>query len=130
MISYFGNIHKNIMGTTSFDLRIKGMRKNQDFIVYPMQKTSEADKIQIQSDNRFGFINLKTGEGKMSKPHGNHAGFLEYQIDQAGNKLTGFGLRQVDLQALRLFIFTTQSKMAGTSGIMFCDNSKASQVLS
>ena len=29
------NIHKNCMGTVSFDAKFAGMRKPQDFIVYP-----------------------------------------------------------------------------------------------
>ena len=126
MESYLGNIHKNILGTTSFELRIEGMRKNQDFIVYPIQSNNNRQTIQIQSDTRIGIIDMTTGKGKMSKFHSSGAYDLHLQTD----KLKEFELRQIDLQALKLFIFTTQSKKAGNSGIMFCDNSKASEILS
>ena len=126
MKSYLGNIHKNIMGTTSFDLRIEGMRKNQDFIVYPMQSDNSGHIIKIQSDTRIGNIDITTGKGKMSKPHSSGAYSIHLQTDL----LKEFELRQIDLQALRLFIFTTQSKKAGTNGRIFCDNSKASEILS
>ena len=58
------NYKKNIMGTTSFDLKVKGMRKPQDFIVYPI--TEKTDKIRIQSDKKFGEIHLPTGKGILS----------------------------------------------------------------
>ena len=46
------NFRKNFAGTASFDGQFEGMRKPQDFVVYPM-KTGDVE-IQIQSDNRFG----------------------------------------------------------------------------
>lgn len=53
------NIHRNIMGTISFDLKAEGMRKAQEFIVYPMRDKTEC--AVIQSDTRFGYIQLATG---------------------------------------------------------------------
>lgn len=53
------NIHRNIMGTISFTLKAEGMRKAQEFIVYPMRDKTE--RATIQSDTRFGYIQLATG---------------------------------------------------------------------
>lgn len=44
-------IRKNMIGTISFTAKFTGMRKEQDFIVYP---NPSADDIRIQSDNRCG----------------------------------------------------------------------------
>lgn len=61
------NCHRNIMGTVSFDGRFPGMRKAEDFIVYPMHDSGV--EILIQSDHRFGRINLDTGRGIVSARH-------------------------------------------------------------
>ena len=54
-------IRTNIMGTISFNMKIEGMRKFQDFIVYPIQKNDSEKVITIQSDTRIGRLNLKIG---------------------------------------------------------------------
>jgi hypothetical protein len=75
------NLHKNFLGTVSFDLKLKGMRKAQDFIVYPIT-AEDADKpIMVQSETRIGKIDLETGRGLMSKSHPNGAYFVHYQMD-------------------------------------------------
>ena len=55
------NIRKNIMGTISFDGLFTGMRKPQDFIVYPMHAGNNTAQARIQSDKRSGFISLVSG---------------------------------------------------------------------
>lgn len=62
------NLHRNIMGTTSFDGKFLGMRKPQDFIVYPMHSEDAAAKAKIQSDTRIGTIDMQTGEVMLSRP--------------------------------------------------------------
>src|SRR5574343_1106102 len=66
------NIHKNRMGTVSFDLKTKSMRKTQEFIVYPIKHG--CDRLIIQSDTRIGWISLK-GHIHLSKPHASGAYF-------------------------------------------------------
>lgn len=61
------NIRKNIMGTISFDGRFEQMRKAQDFIVYPLADSGTV--ITVQSDTRFGRIDLFNGLVTMSQPH-------------------------------------------------------------
>lgn len=65
------NVRKNIMGTASFDAKFDGMRKAQDFIVYPMKDSAES--ALIQSDTRIGRINMQTGAVILSKPHSSGA---------------------------------------------------------
>lgn len=66
-VATISKIKSNIMGTTSFDMQLKGMRKEQDFIVYPVQKDQKDKVILIQSDKRIGKINLETGKGIISE---------------------------------------------------------------
>jgi len=54
------------MGTVSFDGKFDGMRKAQDFIVYPMHEGNSADSALVQSDTRIGRIDLQTGAVIMS----------------------------------------------------------------
>ena len=116
------NIKLGYMKTVDFELKIKGMRKFQKFIVYPI--TDAEEPIKIQSNTRMGSLNLKTGIGNMSKSHSSGAYFHHLQLDP----LTEFVLTEVDLSTLRMKIFTTGSKKGGNS-VMSFDNSGASKVL-
>lgn len=55
------------VGAIHFDAKFKGMRKAQDFVVYPV-KAGETT-IKIQSDTRIGLINLETGVCTISASH-------------------------------------------------------------
>jgi hypothetical protein len=116
-------ISKNIMGTTSILLKIKGMRKAQEFIFYPVK--SESIDFKIQSDTRMGKINLK-GQGLMSKPHQNGAYFLHLQID----KLTPFVFCVEDWKKIKEAIKKTSHKEVGKkeNGIVQADNSNAKSI--
>ena len=117
------NIHINIMGTCSFDLKIRGMRKFQDFCIYPMQSGESSKLIIIQSDTRIGKINLETGKGIMSDSK--QGGSYFHNLMFAKND---FQLESVDLQTLKLYIFTTQGSKVGKS-VVFSDNSEAINVI-
>ena len=121
--SILKNIHRNIMGTISFDLQIKGMRKPQDFIVYPMQKGSDSKEITIQSGTRIGRLNVENGTGLMSdsKPSGAYFHHLQF------GKQNPFTLSPLDIQELRMKIFTTGGASVG--GHILSDNSEALNVL-
>lgn len=62
------NIKKESTGTVSFDGKFKGMRKAQEFIVYPLHSGSSATSVQVQSDTRIGQIDLKSGVVALSPP--------------------------------------------------------------
>jgi len=126
----FSNLNKNCMGTASFDLQIKGMRKPQDFIVYPIQESNQADKIHIQSDHRYGILDVTTGKGRMSANRNQYANSWFLAICEANGTAVDFELNQLDLQTLKMFIFTTAKKLAGNNCIsMYCDNSNAINIL-
>ena len=107
------NIKVNIMGTISFDAKFKGMRKPQDFIVYP---NPTKERIMIQSKNRIGLI---AGD--------------KVEISTATClAMWGFRPKKGDvidnIEELLTAIRATASEKAGTSGIVYCDNSTAKEV--
>jgi hypothetical protein len=114
---------KNVMGTTDIEMKITGMRKPQDFIVYPIGKDDAGSVITIQSDTRIGQINLVKGVGVMSQSHSSGAYFVHLQMD----KLTSFTISESDLENIKAHIFKTAGDNVGTRGIV-SDNSGASRV--
>lgn len=113
-----GGFKRNIMGTLSFDLKLKKMRKSQDFIVYPAQEKS--DYILIQSSTRFGKIEMTSGEGLMSQSHANGAYAYHFQAD----KKDKFQLSEEQLSQLKEELAKTAGKKVGSS-VIFSDNSYA-----
>ena len=116
-------LSKNIMGTTDIEMKISGMRKSQDFIVYPISKDDTDKIITIQSSTRIGKIDLSTGRGLMSQSHSNGAYFVHFQMD----KLTPFTVSESDLEDIKAHIFRTAGSNVGTRGIV-SDNSGASRL--
>lgn len=119
------NIKKNIMGTVSFDGKFSKMNKSQKFIIYPINKKSNV--IHIQSDTRFGQINIDSGEVIMSKSHSSHANFVSLHMDN----LKGVSVRDT----LSKEIFNSlKEKIKETSGysvgndVITCDNSMAGSI--
>lgn len=110
------------MGTVSFDGQFPGMRKPQDFIVYPMQ--SSGAQITIQSDHRFGQIDLDTGEGIISANRGQYANapWLGYCV--LNKTAVTFTLQTEDREILRQWIKSTGGVEVGQSFVK-CDNTGA-----
>jgi len=119
------NGYRNTMGTLSFDYRFEGMRKSQDFIVYPMESGSK--EVYVQSSTRFGRVDLVTGDYEMSGSHSNGAGSAALCIDRMKGK-TRFGrLPMVDLEDLVGGIRGTGGVLVGDSFVKV-DNSGALEV--
>lgn len=117
------NIRKNIMGTVSFDGLFPGMRKAQDFIVYPFHAGNDTSRAKIQSDTRIGSIDLRTGVVILSKPRA--GGAYGVHLDGAPYNST---LWAEDLLMFKAQIAASASGKAGTNGIMYTDNSGALEV--
>lgn len=109
------------MGTVQFDGKFPSMRKAQDFIVYPMQDSGMT--ISIQSEHRFGQINLDTGKGVVSANRAQYANGLWLQLCQAAKTAIEFELSAEDLQNLRQWIKSTGGIEVG--GVVKCDNTGA-----
>ena len=115
------NMRKNIMGTLSFDGKFAGMRKAQDFIVYPMK---EAEYLAtIQSDTRIGTIDIVTGEVVLSPSYKSGAYFVHLALAKPTGTLSAEQLLMLKAQ-----IMGTASGKAGSNGIVFTDNSGALEV--
>lgn len=115
------NMKRNIMGTLSFDMKVEGMKLPQDFIVYPMNAGDTS--IKIQSDKRFGRLNLSTGEGIMNKKNVNNASSIHLS---RGDNMT-FKLTSSQLSSLKNAIKNTGGKSVGNAGIS-SDNSGAMEL--
>jgi hypothetical protein len=127
------NIRKNIMGTNSFDLKAKGQRGVQDFIVYPISKDSgeTITSVPIQSDKRFGYWNPQTGEISLSESKSSHSSSISYTMSRMNGKLTTGILSEGDNSALKTQVFLSANKDAGKTenGVMMTDNSGAINIL-
>ena len=115
MISDF---HKNCLGTLTFSGKFPGMRKAQEFDVYPMKEGEYL--ITIQSDTRIGTIDIVSGKVCMSPPRQGGTYFAHLAL---ARKVCD--LDSASLLILRAQLTATASGMAGTNGIVFCDNSGA-----
>ena len=115
------NVHRNIMGTVSFDGKFEGMRKAQDFIVYPMKSAEEY--VKIQSDTRIGVINLDSGNVRLSPPRKGGSSTVHLGLAVFSGKLP-----PEELLVLKAEIHASASKQAGSTGVCFVDNSGASKV--
>jgi hypothetical protein len=120
-----GNLHKNRLGTVSFDGKFEGMRKAQEFDVYPITSApkTEAIKATIQSDTRIGSIDLSSGEITVTRSIASGAYFPDLAQAKHAGKLTG-----EQLESLKAHIFGTAHEMAGTNGIMYCNNAGAASL--
>lgn len=117
------NCRKNLMGTLSFDGKFPGMRKASDFIVYPMQDSGT--EIRIQSDNRFGRIDLETGAAVLSANSGSaHAGGTWLMLCELRKTAQRFTLADEDRATLRQWVKSTGGVLVGESFVK-CDNTGA-----
>lgn len=69
---------KNVTG------RFPGMRKDQEFTVYPGNEDTP-HLVKIQSDKRIAQVNLETGKTRISDGKGGHQGFHKLTIPGVGN---------------------------------------------
>lgn len=108
-------IRRNIMGTISFTAKFKGMRKEQEFIVYP----NPDDKITVQSESRFGYVDAKSGQ-------------IIFATNCSCGALFAARPKKTDIieniEELKTAIRKTAGDAVGNNGIVHCDNSKAGNV--
>lgn len=115
---------KNCMGTIDFAAQFMGMRKPQDFIIYPKPADDVALTVKIQSDTRIGRIDLQTGAVTLSKPIASGA-----NNQHLHNSAPSGVLNTEQLLLLKASIAATSSPKAGTNGMITCDNSGAINVM-
>ena len=106
------NLHKNSLGTTSFDAKFAGMRKEQEFDVYPIGAGEMPEHLTIQSNTRFGKIDLASGKVFMS-PSVASGAFAHHLA--AGKVIDQLG--EQDLAQLKQAISKTNNPKAGAQHI-------------
>lgn len=116
------NCRKNTMGTASFDGLFPSMRKAEDFIVYPMQDSGT--EIRIQSDHRYGRIDLDSGKGILSARRAQYANGTWLLLCQMHRTAVAFELSTEERETLRQWIKSTGGLLVGSS-ILKCDNTGA-----
>lgn len=117
------NLHRNCMGTVSFDGKFQGMRKPQDFIIYPLHVGHDASRIKIQSSTRIGHIDLNNGNVDLRPPRSGGAYFNHLGLTARVGKLP-----TDQLLLLKARIMDSASGRAGSNGIIYTDNSEALNV--
>ena len=118
------SIEKNCMGTISIDAKFKGMRKAQDFIVYPIPEGESTEKIKIQSDTRIGYINLENGIVSLCPPKSSGAYFHDLMFVKNVDILS-----KSELAGLKFRMIQTADKNAGNNFMhITTDNKGADQV--
>ena len=121
------NFHINSLGTVSFIGKFPGMRKEQDFIVYPITSNPD-DKIRCQSENRWMEINVQTGSAEITSAQSGHHNTWLLAIQRMKGKHKEFTIDAETLGTLKQRIAETSGKLVGGS-IVKTDNSGAARVL-
>tara|TARA_Y100001972_G_scaffold42156_2_gene52007 strand:+ start:1526 stop:2932 length:1407 start_codon:yes stop_codon:yes gene_type:complete len=123
-------IRRNIMGTTSFDLKGGKMRKPQDFIIYPKPKNDTYPPyiFQIQSDTRIGLIDMRNGRIIATPPQQNGAYgiHLAFYLNNKGMQSLGT-LEESDYKALFDAIGASSQDWETEPSIIKSDNTGAGQ---
>ncbi len=122
MTTQISNCHRNIMGTVSFDGKFAGMRKPQDFIVYPMQDSGET--ITIQSEHRFGHIDLALGNGVLSANRAQYANQVWLGVCITMRTAVSIKLSVEERETLRQWVKSSGGTQVGSS-IVLSDNTGA-----
>lgn len=116
------NLHRNVMGTVSFHGKFDGMRKEQDFCVYPLASGKFEGRLKIQSDTRIGFIDVANGDVTLSKPHSGGAYFHHLALATKVDRL-----ESDELLLLKGHVMDSAGGSVGTKGIT-TDNAGALEV--
>lgn len=117
------NIRINALGTASFTLKIKPMRKPQEFITYPIN-TEDTSVLRMQSANRCVTIDTVTGGYRLSPNVPSYPTFMHCNVQGSTSGIVPENTLITMLQAVR----ATAGAHRGANGIVFCDNSGAGSV--
>lgn len=119
---------RNCLGTMSFTLKLGKMKKAEEFCTYPVQRGDNGDKVYLQSHHRWAELNTRTGEIELSARRAQYANQMWLILCKVrGTDETD---KATDGQLARMLseIRGTANPMAGSNGIIYCDNSNANAV--
>ena len=116
-------IKTNCMGTVSFIAKFPRMRKEQDFIVYPVM--GKEDSFYIESETRFGQVEIATGNVTISKPCSSGAYAITLLVDPS----QPFTLPEPDLKKLKEAIRNTAGDAVGNNVISMTSNNSGAALI-
>lgn len=118
---------KNCMGTMSFSLKFKGMRKAEEFCVYPIKEKTET--IYFQSEHRWAQLDLKSKIFEVSARRAQYANSAWFMVCQINRTTTAEKLTDEQFALLIGKIKKTAGEKVGNNILsMVCDNSYADKI--
>ncbi|NEX60143.1 hypothetical protein [Noviherbaspirillum galbum] len=103
---------RNCMGTTSFTGKFAGMRKEQEFVVYPVHAGHFDGRLKIQSDTRIGYVEAATGIVYLTRSFAggayNHHLMLAQRVDK---------LQAEELLLLKGHVMDSAGSSVGSRGV-------------
>lgn len=101
---------------THIILKMEGMRKPQSFIIYPYDGS---DFIKLQSDTRIMQLNVRTGEGILSKPHPNGSYFQHLSTLLGSYPVK---IQETELKTIQQHLWESAGLQSDKHGILHIEN--------
>lgn len=117
----------NCMGTMTFTLRIGKMKKAEEFTTYPIQQGDDLTRIALQSDHRWAYL-YTNGIVEMSARRAQYATSVWFSLCKQQGTTEVDRATEEQLIKMLATIRTTASGCAGNNGLIYCDNSQASNL--
>lgn len=97
-----------------YTFKVANMKKAQEFTLYHY---SGGDFIYLQSDNRFSWFNLRTGEGFINATNRNYANSIHLQIEPVKCQLPE------DIKTkIQGFLFHNEGKDGNINNVIYFEN--------
>lgn len=119
---------RNCCGTMSFTLKMGKMKKAEEFVTYPIQRGDDGKRVYLQSSHRWAELNTKTGEVELSARRAQYANDMWLMVCKANGTAETDKATDEQLSEMLSAIRGTASPMAGSNGVLYCDNSNADAV--
>jgi hypothetical protein len=118
---------KNCMGTMDFSLKFKGMRKAEEFCVYPIE--GKTDIVYFQSDHRWAQLDLKSKTFEVSARRAQYANSVWFMVCQIHHTITVEKLTDEQFGLMIEKIRETAGERVGNNILaVVCDNSYADKI--
>lgn len=92
-VAEVSNVKKGFISACEFDAKFSGMRKPQNFIVYPVKEGDST--IIIQSETRIGELNLESGVCRLSGSKSGGAHFLHLAMAEEESQISSDDLSKI-----------------------------------
>jgi hypothetical protein len=115
------------LGTAIFTLQFNGMRKPEEFIVYPIK--DKTDNIQFQSSTRWAELNTNTKTFEISARRQQYANYVWFQVCKYNGTTKTEEITEEDYNTIIKKIASTVGSLVGNNFLNIkCDNSAADKL--